>query len=105
LTDFLDIEGCLFVDRVVVDLYFPDAGCHSLLSWIVVRALFGIGEAPVYPGLSAALRFGFPSGSAEKPSASWLEEPSWTGDWDSVSTLIMVHWDGRAVFISFGVLE
>jgi ACS family glucarate transporter-like MFS transporter len=36
------------------------AACTSFASWIVIRGLFGMGEAPVWPGLNVALYNWFP---------------------------------------------
>jgi ACS family glucarate transporter-like MFS transporter len=81
------------------------AFCYSLSNWIVVRALFGIGEAPVYPGLSAAFADWFPKRERGK-AVSFMVGGAKFGPVIGipVSTLIMVHWGWRAVFISFGML-
>jgi ACS family glucarate transporter-like MFS transporter len=81
------------------------AACRSFSSWIVVRTLFGLGEAPVYPGLSAAYPVWFPKKERGK-AISFMLAGSKFGPVIGipVATLIMIHWGWRAVFVSFGGL-
>ena len=81
------------------------AACGRFFSWIVLRALFGIGESPVYPGLNAAFSDWFPKRERGKSSAC-LVMGSCLGQIIGLplSVVVMVNWGWRAVFISFGLL-
>jgi ACS family glucarate transporter-like MFS transporter len=81
------------------------AACRSFGAWIVVRTLFGVGEAPVYPGLSAAYPNWFPKKERGK-AISFMLAGAKFGPVIGIplSTLIMVHYGWRPVFVSFGVL-
>ena len=79
------------------------ATCRSFPAWIVVRGLFGIGEAPVYPGLSAAFADWFPKRERGK-AVSFMVAGAKFGPVLGIplATLITVHWGWRAAFVSFG---
>jgi ACS family glucarate transporter-like MFS transporter len=81
------------------------AACRSFGTWIVVRTLFGLGEAPVYPGLSAAYPIWFPKQERGK-AISFMLAGSKFGPVVGipVATLIMIRWGWRSVFVSFGIL-
>jgi len=81
------------------------AACRGFGTWIVVRTLFGLGEAPVYPGLSAAYPNWFPKKERGR-AISFMLAGSKFGPVVGipVATLIMVHWGWRSVFVSFGTL-
>lgn len=81
------------------------AACHSFGTWVVVRTLFGLGEAPVYPGLSVAYPNWFPKQERGK-AISFMLAGAKFGPVVGIplATLIMVHWGWRMVFVSFGVL-
>lgn len=78
--------------------------CYSFPVWMVVRALFGIGEAPVYPGLSAAFADWFPKRERGK-AVSFMVAGAKFGPVLGIplATLITLHWGWRAAFYSFGV--
>jgi MFS transporter, ACS family, glucarate transporter len=103
----------LFGHRTVVSLalawwsFFTAAtsSCVSFTSWVVVRALFGIGEAPGYPGLIAAMQKWLPKwergravgmmllGSKVAPAVA-----------TPVAALLMISFGWRSIFWAFGGL-
>jgi ACS family glucarate transporter-like MFS transporter len=81
------------------------AFCGRFSVWIIVRVLFGVGEAPVYPGLNSALAGWFPRKERGK-AMGFLVTGSCLGQIVGLplAGLIMVTWGWRAVFVSFGML-
>jgi ACS family glucarate transporter-like MFS transporter len=79
------------------------AACRSFSTWIVVRALFGIGESPIYPGLNAAFTYWFP-GRERGRAVGMMVMGAKFGPAVGIpaATLIMLHWGWRAVFVVFG---
>jgi ACS family glucarate transporter-like MFS transporter len=81
------------------------AACRQFPMWVVIRGLFGIGEAPVYPGLNAAFSNWFPKrerGTAVAFMSSGAKFAPAVGI--PLGALIMVKWGWRWVFVSFGAL-
>jgi ACS family glucarate transporter-like MFS transporter len=81
------------------------AACRGFGTWVVVRTLFGLGEAPIYPGLSAAYPNWFPKKERGK-AISFMLAGSKFGPVVGIplATIIMLHWGWRTVFVCFGVL-
>ena len=48
-------QGRSHLAGLVVAVHLLDRTCRTFGSWVVVRALFGIGESPAYPGLNSAI--------------------------------------------------
>jgi ACS family glucarate transporter-like MFS transporter len=79
--------------------------CRSFPAWVVVRALFGIGEAPVYPGLSAAFADWFPKRERGKAVAFMVGGAKFGPVLGiPLATLLMIHWGWRASFYAFGIV-
>jgi ACS family glucarate transporter-like MFS transporter len=81
------------------------AFCQSFTSWVVVRVLFGVGEAPLYPGLTAALAKWFPKRERGKAVGLMIMGARFgplVGM--PLAVLIMIRWGWRSVFVSFGVI-
>ena len=81
------------------------AACSRFSSWVVVRGLFGVGEAPIYPGLNAAFSNWFPK--RERGTAVGLMLlGSKFGPMVGIpaATIIMLYWGWRAVFVIFGAI-
>ena len=87
----------------MVGFYFLDGRLPELSTWIVVRALFGIGESPIYPGLNAAFTYWFP-GRERGRAVGMMVMGAKFGPAVGIpaATLIMLHWGWRAVFVVFG---
>jgi len=81
------------------------AACRSFSTWIVVRALFGMGESPIYPGLNAAFTYWFP-GRERGRAVGMMVMGAKFGPAVGIpaATLIMLHWGWRAVFVIFGAV-
>jgi ACS family glucarate transporter-like MFS transporter len=79
------------------------AMCRSFSAWVVVRALFGIGESPIYPGLNAAFAYWFPRRERGRASAMMVMGSKF-GPVVGIpaATMIMVYWGWRMVFYVFG---
>ncbi len=81
------------------------AFCSSFTSWIVVRAMFGIGESPIYPGLNGAIAKWFPRIERGKAVGLMLMGAKFGPALGiPAATLIMIEWGWRAVFIIFGAV-
>jgi ACS family glucarate transporter-like MFS transporter len=81
------------------------AFCSRFSSWVVIRGLFGMGEAPIYPGLNAAFSNWFPK--RERGTAVGLMLlGSKFGPMVGIpcATVIMLYWGWRAVFVVFGAV-
>lgn len=81
------------------------AVCRGFSTWIVVRALFGMGEAPIYPGLNAAFSYWFPRRERGR-AVGMLVMGAKFGPAVGIpaATLIMLRWGWRSVFVTFGAL-
>jgi ACS family glucarate transporter-like MFS transporter len=81
------------------------AACRQFPSWIVVRGLFGIGEAPLYPGLNAAFSNWFPKRERGK-AVAFMSSGSKFGPAVGipVAAVIMANWGWRWVFVVFGAV-
>lgn len=81
------------------------AVCRSFSTWIIVRALFGMGEAPIYPGLNAAFSYWFPRRERGR-AVGMLVMGAKFGPAVGIpaATLIMLRWGWRSVFVIFGAL-
>lgn len=81
------------------------AACRQFPTWVVVRALFGVGEAPLYPGLNAAFSSWFPK--RERGTAvAFMSSGSKFGPAIGIpaAVLIMSMWGWRWVFVIFGAV-
>ena len=81
------------------------AFCSRFSTWMVIRGLFGMGEAPIYPGLNAAFSNWFPK--RERGTAVGLMLlGSKFGPMVGIpcATVIMLYWGWRAVFVVFGAV-
>ncbi|MDR3564089.1 MAG: MFS transporter [Negativicutes bacterium] len=81
------------------------AVCQQFWTWIVVRALFGMGEAPVFPACNAAFSKWFPKHERAK-AVGFMLMGSHSGPIVGMplAVFIMVNWGWRPVFITFGLL-
>jgi ACS family glucarate transporter-like MFS transporter len=81
------------------------AFCRGFSTWIVVRGLFGIGEAPIYPGLNAAFSYWFPRRERGRAVGMMVMGAKFgPAVGIPTATLIMLHWGWRSVFVVFGVI-
>jgi ACS family glucarate transporter-like MFS transporter len=81
------------------------AVCRGFSTWIVVRALFGIGEAPIYPGLNAAFSYWFPRRERGRAVGMMVMGAKFgPAVGIPAATLIMLRWGWRSVFVIFGVI-
>jgi ACS family glucarate transporter-like MFS transporter len=80
------------------------AACRGFGTWLVVRTLFGLGEAPIFPGLSAAYPNWFPKKERGKAMSFMLAGSKFGPVFGiPLATLIMVHWGWRSVFVCLGI--
>jgi ACS family glucarate transporter-like MFS transporter len=81
------------------------SGCQQLWTWLVVRGLFGMGEAPIFPGINAAFANWFPKTERGK-AVGFMLMGSHSGPIIGLplSVLIMVNWGWKSIFIIFGLL-
>lgn len=79
--------------------------CQQFWTWMIVRGLFGMGEAPVFPALNAAFANWFPKHERAKAVAFMLMG-SHSGPIIGMplAVLIMVNWGWKWVFVTFGLL-
>ncbi|MGA2960664.1 MAG: MFS transporter [Candidatus Korobacteraceae bacterium] len=79
------------------------ATCRSFGTWVVVRALFGIGESPAYPGLNSAIFHWFPKRERGRAVGIMLLG-SKIGPVCGIpaATMLMIHFGWRSVFWIFG---
>jgi ACS family glucarate transporter-like MFS transporter len=79
------------------------AACRTFGAWVVVRALFGIGEAPAYPGLNAAFFNWFPTRERGRAVAMMLMGSKLGPVLGiPVATILMINFGWRTVFWIFG---
>jgi ACS family glucarate transporter-like MFS transporter len=79
------------------------AVCSSFASWIVVRALFGVGEAPVWPGLNAAYYNWFPKHERGRAVAMMLIGSKMGPVFCfPVATMLLIEFGWRSSFWIFG---
>jgi ACS family glucarate transporter-like MFS transporter len=81
------------------------AFCQQFSTWIIVRALFGMGEAPLYPAMTAAFAKWFPKRERGK-AVGFLITGARFGPLVGMplAVLIMVKWGWRSVFYIFGIM-
>lgn len=81
------------------------AFCRSFSAWVVVRTLFGIGEAPLYPALTASFPKWFPKSERGK-AVGFMIMGARFGPLIGMplAAMIMLQWGWRSVFVIFGVL-
>ena len=80
------------------------AACRQFPAWMVVRGLFGLGEAPMWPGMNSAIAHWFPKRERGKAVGLMLLGSKFgPAVGIPVSVLIMAHWGWRAIFVVFGV--
>jgi ACS family glucarate transporter-like MFS transporter len=79
------------------------AACHTFGAWAVVRALFGMGESPAYPGLNSAIFSWFPKRERGRAVGIMLLG-SKIGPVCGIpaATLLMIHFGWRVIFLVFG---
>jgi len=81
------------------------AACRTFGAWVVIRALFGIGEAPAYPGLNAAFFNWFPKRERGRAVAMMLMGSKLGPVLGiPVATILMIKFGWRSVFWSFGAV-
>ena len=79
--------------------------CHTFGSWVVVRALFGIGEAPAYPGLTSAFYNWFPKSDRGRAVGIMLLGSKLAPVFGiPAATLLMIHFGWRSIFWVFGAI-
>jgi ACS family glucarate transporter-like MFS transporter len=79
--------------------------CRTFGMWVVVRALFGIGEAPAYPGLNMAIFNWFPKRERGRAVGIMLLGSKIGPVFGiPVATLLMISFGWRSVFWVFGAL-
>jgi ACS family glucarate transporter-like MFS transporter len=79
--------------------------CHTFGSWAVIRALFGIGEAPAYPGLTSAFYNWFPKRDRGRAVGMMLLGSKLAPVFGiPVATLLMIHFGWRSIFWVFGAI-
>jgi ACS family glucarate transporter-like MFS transporter len=81
------------------------ATCRQFPSWVIVRGLFGVGEAPLYPGLNAAFSNWFPK-RERGMAVAFMSSGSKFGPAVGipVAAVIMATWGWRWVFVIFGAV-
>jgi len=81
------------------------AFCRDYSTWIVVRGLFGVGEAPIYPGLNTAFSQWFPRRERGRAVGMMVMGAKF-GPALAIpaATLIMLEWGWRSVFVIFGAV-
>ena len=81
------------------------AVCHTYGGWVVVRALFGIGEAPCYPGLNTGIFNWFPKRERGRAVGMMLLG-SKIGPVFGIPacTLLMIHYGWRSIFWVCGAI-
>ncbi|MGC8652117.1 MAG: MFS transporter [Candidatus Micrarchaeia archaeon] len=81
------------------------AAGFSFLSFLVIRGLFGLGEAPMYPS-TGNLYSRWLKKNEMGIADAWLYTGTWLGPLFStvVSTWIMIAWGWPAIFIVFGII-
>ena len=81
------------------------AACTSFFSFAAIRAIFGIGEGPLYPALTAFIAKWFPK--TEKGRAAALQlAGGYAGPiiGPAIAVAIMTAIGWRTVFVAFGVI-
>ncbi len=75
------------------------AACRTFGTWAVIRALFGIGEAPAYPGLNAAFFNWFPKRERGRAVGMMLMGSKLGPVFGiPVATMMMIHIGWRSIF-------
>jgi len=80
------------------------AACRQFPAWMIVRGLFAIGEAPMWPGMNSAIASWFPRRERGKAVGLMLLGSKFGPALGiPLSVLIMTHWGWRPIFVIFGI--
>jgi MFS transporter, ACS family, glucarate transporter len=75
------------------------AACSTFGTWVVIRAMFGIGEAPAYPGLNTAIFNWFPKRERGRAVGIMLMGSKLGPVFGiPVCTMLVIHYGWRSVF-------
>jgi len=81
------------------------AGCTTLWQWLIVRGLFGLGEAPIFPGINSAFSNWFPKQERGK-AVGFMLMGSHSGPVIGLplSVFIMALFGWKSIFYIFGAI-